>query len=59
VEASASGGGAGVEVGLTERHRSKFEKFNPRASSTLEKASTEIVDSTPDAVELEHVAKEK
>jgi hypothetical protein len=39
--------------------RSNFKQFNPRASSTPEKVTAEIMNGAPGVVELEYVTKEK
>jgi hypothetical protein len=57
-KAGAGDGGAYVEVGLTEGHRSSFKQFDPKAPSTLKKDMAEMVDGTPDAVVLEPTTKE-
>jgi hypothetical protein len=57
--ASAWGGGAHVEVDLTEGRRSNFEQFDPRASSTLKKDTTKMVNDTLGVVALELVTKKK
>jgi hypothetical protein len=58
-KAGAHGGGACVKVGLTKKRRLSFEQFDPRVPSTPKKDIVEMVDSTPGAVTLKPVTKEK
>ena len=48
-----------VEVGLMEGHRLSFKQSDPRTLSTLNKNTAKMVDSTPSAVALEPITKEK